>query len=192
MRKIRCSILMACFHHLLRNEFGWSSYFTRVFGNSKRIFTSVLVMLVLFCWGFLWYKGNKKQENTHTHKQKTRWWFQTFFILIPTWGIDPIWRAYFSDGLVQPPTRKTWNISSRVWWPFSFNRHISSCSTWKSKITTQVWPYVTLHKWWVLQVQVELAACCDGRCCWDKSYGSHRMHVHIPTWKPSKINHACR
>ena len=22
------------------------------------------------------------------------------------WGNDPIWRAYFSDGLVQPPTRK--------------------------------------------------------------------------------------
>ena len=78
MRKIRCSILMACFHHLLRNEFGWSSYFTRVFGNSKRIFTSVLVMLVLFCWGFLWYKGNKKQENTHTHKQKLGGGFKHF------------------------------------------------------------------------------------------------------------------
>ena len=29
---------------------------------------------------------------------------QTFLIFIPTWGNDPIWRAYFSDGLVQPPT----------------------------------------------------------------------------------------
>ena len=35
----------------------------------------------------------------------TTWRFQTFFILIPTWGNDPIWRAYFSNGLVQPPTR---------------------------------------------------------------------------------------
>ena len=26
------------------------------------------------------------------------------FIFIPTWGNDPIWRAYFSKGLVQPPT----------------------------------------------------------------------------------------
>ena len=25
-----------------------------------------------------------------------------------TWGNDPIWRAYFSDGLVQPPTRLRW------------------------------------------------------------------------------------
>ncbi len=29
---------------------------------------------------------------------------QTFFIFTPTWGDDPIWRAYFSNGLVQPPT----------------------------------------------------------------------------------------
>ena len=33
------------------------------------------------------------------------WWFQIFFIISPTWGNDPIWRAYFSNGLVQPPTR---------------------------------------------------------------------------------------
>ena len=29
---------------------------------------------------------------------------QTFFIFIPIWGNDPIWGAYFSDGLVQSPT----------------------------------------------------------------------------------------
>ena len=34
----------------------------------------------------------------------SRWGFQTFVIFTPTWGNDPIWRAYFSDGLVQPPT----------------------------------------------------------------------------------------
>ena len=34
----------------------------------------------------------------------TAWWFQTFFMLTPTWGNDPIWRSYFSDGL-KPPTR---------------------------------------------------------------------------------------
>ena len=27
-----------------------------------------------------------------------------FFICIPMWGDDPIWRAYFSNGLVQPPS----------------------------------------------------------------------------------------
>ena len=35
--------------------------------------------------------------------RKTRWWFQ-IFIFTPTWGNDPIWRAYFSNGL-KPPTR---------------------------------------------------------------------------------------
>ena len=34
----------------------------------------------------------------------TGWWFQTFFTFTPAWWNDPIWRAYFSDGLVQPPT----------------------------------------------------------------------------------------
>ena len=28
-------------------------------------------------------------------------------MFIPTWGNDPIWRAYFLIGLVQPPTRYT-------------------------------------------------------------------------------------
>ena len=28
----------------------------------------------------------------------TRWWFQIFIIFTLTWGDDPIWRAYFSDG----------------------------------------------------------------------------------------------
>ena len=36
---------------------------------------------------------------------KSRWWFQILFIFTPTWGNDPIWRAYLSDGLVQPPAR---------------------------------------------------------------------------------------
>ena len=35
--------------------------------------------------------------------QVAGWWFHFFFI--PTWGNDPIWRAYVSNGLVQPPTR---------------------------------------------------------------------------------------
>jgi len=36
---------------------------------------------------------------------KSRWWFQTFYIFTPIWGRFPIWRTYFSIGLVQPPTR---------------------------------------------------------------------------------------
>ena len=34
------------------------------------------------------------------------WWQLKHFLFSPllTWGNDPIWRAYFSNGLVQPPT----------------------------------------------------------------------------------------
>ena len=35
--------------------------------------------------------------------------FKYFSIFIPTWRNDPIWRVYFSDGLVQAPT---------FWWRF--------------------------------------------------------------------------
>ncbi len=31
--------------------------------------------------------------------------FNMFFMFIPTWGRFPIWRSYFSEGLVQPPAR---------------------------------------------------------------------------------------
>ena len=34
-------------------------------------------------------------------QNSTRWWSQT---LLEFWGNDPIWRWYFSDGLVQPQT----------------------------------------------------------------------------------------
>ncbi len=32
-------------------------------------------------------------------KGKSGWWFQKCCIFTPTWGNDPIWRAYFSNGL---------------------------------------------------------------------------------------------
>ena len=34
--------------------------------------------------------------------RESGWWFQIFGIFTSIWGNDPIWRAYFSDGLVQP------------------------------------------------------------------------------------------
>ena len=34
------------------------------------------------------------------------WWFLIFLVIFtPLWGRFPFWRAYFSNGLVQPPTR---------------------------------------------------------------------------------------
>ena len=32
--------------------------------------------------------------------------FKYFCMFTPIWGNDPIWRAYFSNGLVQPPTSR--------------------------------------------------------------------------------------
>ena len=43
----------------------------------------------------------------HSPGYLSRCGFRIFFgIFTPTWGNQPIWRAYFSDGLVQPPTSK--------------------------------------------------------------------------------------
>ncbi len=53
-----------------------------------------------------WYLTNSSVNHpNHLFLLVTRWWFQIFFIFTPTWGNDPIWRDYFSNGLVQPPTR---------------------------------------------------------------------------------------
>ena len=42
-------------------------------------------------------------RNDGSRRMLSGWWFQIFFIFIPTWGNDPIWWAYFSKGL-KPPT----------------------------------------------------------------------------------------
>ena len=52
------------------------------------------------------WKGKKAGKERELCIQKPRWWFQISFVFIQTWGNHPIWRAYFSNGLVQPPTRK--------------------------------------------------------------------------------------
>ena len=45
---------------------------------------------------------------------KTRWWFQTFFMFTPKIGEDFQFDSYFSDGLVQPPTRKPLIVAEDV------------------------------------------------------------------------------
>ena len=50
----------------------------------------------------------------------SRWWFQIFVIFTPTWGNYQFRRAYFSNGLVQPPTSivymwlNLWNLSCQA------------------------------------------------------------------------------
>ena len=56
---------------------------------------------------FVWEKNGcdvrslKNQRLGLARSFSTRW-FQISFIFIPIWGNDPIWRAYFSDGLKLP------------------------------------------------------------------------------------------
>ena len=48
-------------------------------------------------------------NSSKTVQGRSGWWFQIFVIFThpEIWGNDPIWWAYFSDGL-KPPTRDEW------------------------------------------------------------------------------------
>ena len=71
----------------------------------------LLLYIIAFTQTFTTGKINMGTTSKYTHEKKgktwsepstsmTRWWFQIFFIFIPTWGNHPIWRAYFcSTGL---------------------------------------------------------------------------------------------
>ncbi len=88
----------------------------------------------------------------------SRWWFQIFFVFTSIWGRFPFWRAYFSDGLVQPPTwhwktqKKSKRKEGRSWWVYK-TRLISSgkmcvfpiSMASNSIASTFVW-YLTDHK----------------------------------------------
>ena len=64
-----------------------------------------------------------KQRQLLTKMTTTSWWFQMFFISTPTWKNDQIWRAYFSSGLDQPPTRQLYR-SKLIKWPFQLSSPI--------------------------------------------------------------------
>ena len=39
--------------------------------------------------------SNYQQFSRCSNSNKSRWWFQIFFIFIPTWGNNPIWLIFF-------------------------------------------------------------------------------------------------
>ena len=97
----------------------------------------------------------------HHLKISSGWWFQWFFIFTPTWEHDPIWRAYFSNGLVQPPTshhlvpkyttdllKKEWGRSADP--PGHFRWDVWGGWDWRTWSSTNYFP----QAWWNLQVQV--------------------------------------
>ena len=44
-------------------------------------------------------------------KEMERWWFQTFFLLTPTWGSGPIWLIFFK----WVETTNYWFMASQKW-----------------------------------------------------------------------------
>ena len=87
----------------------------------------------------------------------TRWWFQRFFIFIPTWGNDPIWRAYFSNGLKLQPSESRWQLPTRSceW------RGAAAASTIFGS-TLAVWDLLGNNgRWWECRWRKQ--ACCEGR-----------------------------
>ena len=66
---------------------------------SSKTFVCMVVVVFSIMSGHGW-----AMYSINPTKASSWWWFQRFFIFTPTWQDDPIWRAYFSDGLVQPPT----------------------------------------------------------------------------------------
>ena len=61
-------------------------------------------------------RGGKK---TQKQKASNKGWFQLFFIFTHTWGNDPIWRAYFSDGLTPPTSLNSFLFCCfKIWYWF--------------------------------------------------------------------------
>ena len=80
-----------------------------------------------------WYSmENRSWKRSDDVYNETRWWFQICFIFIPTWGDDPIWRAYFSNGKV-PLTKQQ---SSRCVVP-SFGKLLFKTRTTGHRVTCQ-------------------------------------------------------
>ena len=67
--------------------------------------------------------------------QVTRWWFQQLFIFTPIWGNDPIWRAYFANGLQKPPHRES--ILSELTKPKPRVYHRSGMGHWQERLHYQ-------------------------------------------------------
>ena len=88
----------------------------------------------------------------------SRWWFQRFVIFYPNpWGNDPIWRTYFSNGLVQPPARIDLT-KSQGFHHSSFKKKSKTCvsRSWCSKavyiLLTDIYIYTVYIKHLLLQL----------------------------------------
>ena len=70
------------------HEFHWDSFTSIGPTNSMEFPPSIFARSYS-------YSQNRLFQKMH---EIARWWFQTFFIFIPTWRNDPISQAYVSNG----------------------------------------------------------------------------------------------
>ena len=75
-----------------------------------------------------------------------RWWFLFFNFHPETWGNDPIRRAYFSNGLVQPPTSSTWTNCVARRCLYKLSKHVSGWCRSKEWIHARWIPVLSILK----------------------------------------------
>ena len=87
------------------SKFVWSCFFvlSQIFWKNPWTYQSA--KLIHLRWELAWKKRFPAWKMAQLFvdslvfvccvKRITRWWLQTFFIFIPTWGNDPIWLIFF-------------------------------------------------------------------------------------------------
>ena len=94
-----------------------------MFGDILEIFEPFFVESYLKTWNYQLAIGHKLSHLKRFHLEFPRysgviclsgWWFQFFYFHPEPWGTDPIWRAYFSNGLVQPKFNHQLVVSRKV------------------------------------------------------------------------------
>ena len=117
-------------------------------------------------------------------KTPSGWWWQLkdFFIFIPIWGRFPIWRACFSNGLVQPPTRLPFCRRWFSWALLSFKGFFRN--PWNP------WGFVTrsfvksmLFYWWLCLRQLTV----EKQHVWETFAGSWNLFFRVKLKKQSKF-----
>ena len=121
--------------------------------NRCRLFEYILWTLIFGHWHdclymirlFFYYLAAFQRYYYEKPKVKNRRWFQIFFMFIPTWGDDPIWREYFSDGWFNHQLEKIDNRFCKT------GRIVNGASRWGKKIVTKTTDQydICLKKKWI-------------------------------------------
>ena len=81
---------------------------------------------------------------------KSRWWQLKYFLCSPLLGEMIQFDSYFSDGLVQPPTRNSLGISPGCFWSFFFSRMGFRCSSRSPPSSENFHKKTSPEGWWLV------------------------------------------